>query len=62
MLTQKLRELENDGIIHRVVYPVVPPKTEYSLSDFGESAVPILKVLCQWGEDYIENFQEKVSN
>lgn len=62
MLTQQLRELENDGIIDRVVYPVVPPKTEYSLSDFGKSAVPVLKVLCQWGEDYIQNLEEKISN
>ena len=42
MLTQQLRELEKDGLITRTVYPVVPPKTEYSLTDFGKSLVPIL--------------------
>ncbi|HBG1589746.1 winged helix-turn-helix transcriptional regulator [Clostridioides difficile] len=55
MLTQQLRELESDGLIIRVVYPVVPPKVEYSLSDFGKSIVPILDSMCDWGSDYLEN-------
>ncbi len=45
MLSQKLKELELDGIINRVVYPEVPPKVEYSLSDYGKSLKPILKQL-----------------
>ncbi|MCC0634495.1 MULTISPECIES: winged helix-turn-helix transcriptional regulator [unclassified Clostridioides] len=53
MLTQQLRELETDGFIIRVVYPVVPPKVEYSLSDFGKSIIPILDVMCDWGSDYL---------
>nr|WP_311769586.1 winged helix-turn-helix transcriptional regulator [Listeria immobilis] len=55
MLTQQLRELERDGLISRKVYPVVPPKTEYALTDFGRSLTPILKALCDWGTIYIEN-------
>lgn len=54
MLTQQLRELEADGLIIRVVYPVVPPKVEYSLSDFGKSIIPILDCMCDWGSDYLE--------
>jgi DNA-binding HxlR family transcriptional regulator len=53
MLTQQLRELENDGLICRVVYPVVPPKTEYSLSEFGRSIIPIITAMCDWGKDYL---------
>lgn len=54
MLAQQLRELENDGLINRKVYPVVPPKTEYSLNKFGESLAPILDELCNWGKHYLE--------
>jgi len=54
MLTQQLRELESDSLIERKVYPQVPPKVEYSLKDLGESLMPILKMMCEWGEDYYE--------
>lgn len=54
MLTQQLRELEADGLIRRVVYPVVPPKTEYSLTILGESLIPILEGLRNWGAYYFE--------
>lgn len=54
MLTQQLRDLEKDGLIERKVYPVVPPKVEYSLSEFGKSLIPILDVMCNWGNEYIE--------
>jgi len=53
MLTQQLRELERDGLIHREVYAEVPPKVEYSLTKMGESVVPILQLMYQWGEDYL---------
>ena len=54
MLIQKLRELEEDGIIHREVYPVIPPKVEYSLTKYGESLKPIIKQLYLWGEIHKE--------
>ena len=53
MLAQQLRELEKDGLINRKVYPVVPPKTEYSLTEFGKTLTPILDELCNWGENYL---------
>lgn len=55
MLTQQLRMLEEDGLIHREVYPVVPPKVEYSLTDFGKTIVPILNSLSDWGRHYLKD-------
>ena len=55
MLTQQLRELEADGIVHREVYPVVPPKTEYSLTDFGRTLAPVLTAMCDWGKTYMSD-------
>jgi len=49
MLTQQLRELENDSLLTRTVYPVVPPKVEYSLTDKGTSLRPILGAMFDWG-------------
>lgn len=49
MLTQQLRELEEDGIIHRQVYPQVPPKVEYSLTPLGASLNPVLEAMHEWG-------------
>lgn len=49
MFTQTARELESDGLIERVVYPVVPPKVEYKLSDKGQSVLPIILQLAEWG-------------
>ncbi|MDM5317834.1 helix-turn-helix domain-containing protein [Fictibacillus sp. b24] len=54
MLTQQLRELEEDGVILREVYNQVPPRVEYSLTDYGWSLKGILDSLCAWGEQHIE--------
>lgn len=53
MLTQQLRELEAGGYIHRKVYPVVPPKTEYSLTERGETLRPVITMICDWGRTYM---------
>ena len=54
MLTQQLRELEDDNLIIRTIYPVVPPKVEYSLTDSGRSLSPILSAMYDWGAAYME--------
>jgi DNA-binding HxlR family transcriptional regulator len=54
MLSQQLRELEKDGLISRTVYPVVPPKTEYALTEYGKSLIPVLDSLCSWGKTYLK--------
>ncbi|MCL2367827.1 MAG: winged helix-turn-helix transcriptional regulator, partial [Oscillospiraceae bacterium] len=55
MLTQQLRELEEDDLVIRTVYPVVPPKVEYQLSDLGKSIKPILDAMRDWGTDYMNS-------
>ena len=52
MLTLQLRELEDDGIVHREVYPQVPPKVEYSLTAFGATLIPVIEVMDAWGKQY----------
>ena len=50
MLTQQLREMERNGLVTRNVYPQVPPKVEYSLTELGASLKPVVEAMCQWGE------------
>ena len=54
MLSQQLKELESDGIIKRILYPVVPPKTEYLLTELGEALKPVIESLCVWSQGYYE--------
>ena len=54
MLTQQLRELEEDELIIRTVYPVVPPKVEYELTDLGRTLKPLLNDMCDWGTCFLE--------
>ena len=53
MLTQQLRELEHDGLVAREVFPVVPPKVEYSLTALGRSIRPVLESMYAWGSGYL---------
>ena len=55
MLTQQLRELERDGLVARTVYPVVPPKVEYRLTELGRSIKPILDAMYRWGAGYMKD-------
>ena len=56
MLTVSLRELEEDGFIHREVYPVVPPKVEYSMTERGMSAIPVISGLREYGFTLMKDF------
>jgi DNA-binding HxlR family transcriptional regulator len=53
MLTQQLRELEMDGIVARRAYPTVPPKVEYSLTEYGRSLKRALRAICDWGRNHM---------
>lgn len=55
MLTQQLRELEAQALIHREVYPIIPPKVEYSLTELGKSLLPILVAMRDWGAEYLRS-------
>jgi len=55
VLTQNLRSMEEDRIVDREVFPEVPPRVEYSLSDFGNSLKPIIAAMEIWGLNYLEN-------
>lgn len=55
MLTQQLRELEEQALIHREVYPVIPPKVEYSLTETGQSLMPILVAMRDWGAAFLRS-------
>lgn len=50
-LSASLKELEKDGLVHREEYPQIPPKVEYSLTQRGQTLIPILNALCDWGEE-----------
>ncbi|WCK52485.1 winged helix-turn-helix transcriptional regulator [Aneurinibacillus sp. Ricciae_BoGa-3] len=58
MLVNHLRELEEDQIVHREVYPVVPPKVEYSLTEHGQSLMPVLDAMYEWGKNYMETVMQ----
>jgi DNA-binding HxlR family transcriptional regulator len=58
MLTQTLRQLEQDGLIHRQVYATVPLRVEYSLTSLGRSLLPILQALCHWADVHWQTIEK----
>lgn len=66
MLTQQLRSLEKDNLIARIIYPFVPPKVEYSLTELGKKIIPLLDMMHSFGVDYLEikesNLQQEAKN
>jgi DNA-binding HxlR family transcriptional regulator len=59
ILTNQLRELEKQDIVLRVVYPQVPPKVEYSLTDYGKTLQPVMALMVEWGAVHAEHMQQK---
>lgn len=58
MLTKQLRELEADNLVSREIYPVVPPKVEYSLTPYGETLAPVIEALRIWGAQHLERVSD----
>lgn len=59
MLTQQLRELEEDGIVTRTIFPEIPPRVEYELTEFGRTLDCVINVMGQWGDTYVEMVRAK---
>jgi DNA-binding HxlR family transcriptional regulator len=57
MLTNQLRELEADGIVHREIYPQVPPRVEYSLTETGRELMPVIRAMCEWGQKHVQHVE-----
>ena len=57
MLTNQLKELEQDGIVHRKAYPEVPPRVEYSLTERGKDLEPMVRAMCEWGQVHVQGVE-----
>ncbi len=60
MLTAQLRELEQNGIVSRTVYPEIPPKVEYALTGHGQSLIPIIEFSCEWGRVHVSHIEQRL--
>jgi DNA-binding HxlR family transcriptional regulator len=61
MLTTQLRELEADGILDRRIYAEIPPRVEYSITEYGESLLPVIDAMKAWGENQMEIFNQLIA-
>jgi DNA-binding HxlR family transcriptional regulator len=61
VLIQQLRDLEKDGIVYRHNYGEMPPKVDYSFTEYGKSLKPVLKMLCKWGEEHLKRTEDRSS-
>ena len=61
VLTQQLRELESQELIHREVYPNIPPKVEYSLTETGKSLIPVIRAMRDWGMSHLTNMTKQTT-
>lgn len=59
MLTRQLRELEQDGIIERIVFAEFPQRVEYHLTEYGKTLIPVINLICQWGEEQLKRTGKK---
>lgn len=55
ILTKELQELMADGLVERQIFAEVPPRVEYSLTAYGKTALPLLKIICEWGQAHLEH-------
>ena len=60
VLTMQLKELEDHELIAKTIYPVVPPKVEYNLTDFGKTLIPVISILGQWGDENEERLRSVI--
>jgi len=58
MLTQTLRKMEEDGLVKRTIYAVIPPKVEYSLTELGETLLEPLSAVCRWAENNLTEVEQ----
>ncbi|MBT2623652.1 helix-turn-helix domain-containing protein [Chryseobacterium sp. ISL-6] len=62
VLNLQLKELETYGVVRKVIYPVLPPKVEYFLTEVGESLLPLVDMMENWGSDFMNDFHERQEN
>ena len=62
ILSNQLRELMEDGIVHREVFPEVPPKVEYSMTELGMTLLPIVELMYEWGKQRINQIKQESNN